>query len=66
MICGIDTYHDPSRKGCSIAGFVASLNMPPTRWFSKISKQSEGKELVEGLTTSLLSALTKYHEVKCC
>ncbi|KAL1122035.1 hypothetical protein AAG570_003441 [Ranatra chinensis] len=63
MVCGIDTYHDPTGRGSSIAALVASLNQPLTRWFSQICKQVSGRELMEGLTTALLSCLTKYHKV---
>ena len=34
MVVGIDVFHDPTRKGASIAGFVSSLNTSFTRWHS--------------------------------
>ncbi|XP_034240768.1 piwi-like protein Ago3 isoform X2 [Thrips palmi] len=63
MVCGMDVYHDPTRKGASVTGFVASLNQPLTRWFSKVTFQTPGQELVDGLKLCLISALKKYHDV---
>lgn len=63
MVCGMDVYHDASRKGSSVTGFVASLNQPLTRWYSKVCFQSPGQELVDGLKSSLISALKKYYDV---
>lgn len=63
MVCGMDVYHDPSRRGASVTGFVASLNQPLTRWFSKVIFQAPGQELVDGLKLCLISALKKYHDV---
>ncbi|XP_064121148.1 protein argonaute-3-like isoform X1 [Macrobrachium nipponense] len=61
MVCGIDVYHDPSRRGASVVGFVASMNNTLTRWFSNTSFQHPGDEIVHGLKISLLEALRRYH-----
>ncbi|XP_069699949.1 piwi-like protein Ago3 isoform X2 [Periplaneta americana] len=63
MVCGIDSYHDASKRGGSVAGFVASLNPTLTRWFSKVCFQGPGQELVDGLKTCLISSLKYYYEV---
>lgn len=60
MICGIDTHHETGGKGLTVGGFVASLNPEFTRWFSKPTIQSKSEELVNGLTASMQSALTKF------
>ncbi|XP_068230350.1 protein argonaute-3 [Palaemon carinicauda] len=61
MVCGIDVYHDPSRRGASVVGFVASMNNTLTRWFSNTSFQHPGDEIVHGLKIALLEALRRYH-----
>lgn len=63
MVCGMDVYHDPTRRGSSVTGFVASLNQPLTRWYSKVTFQTPGQELVDGLKSCLISALKKYYDV---
>lgn len=63
MVCGMDVYHDASRKGSSVTGFVASLNQPLTRWFSRTVFQTPGQEIVDGLKVCLVSALKKYYDV---
>ncbi|XP_063613916.1 piwi-like protein Ago3 [Penaeus indicus] len=61
MVCGVDVYHDPLRRGASVVGFVASTNQTLTRWFSHVSFQHPGDEIVHGLKISLLEALRGYH-----
>jgi hypothetical protein len=63
MVCGIDSFHDTTKKGGSVAGFVSSLNKTFTRWFSRVCFQGHGQELVDGLKTCFISALKCYHEV---
>lgn len=63
MVCGIDSYHDSSKRGASVAGFVASLNQTLTRWFSRVCFQGPGQELVDGLKTCLISSLKFYYDV---
>lgn len=64
MVCGIDAYHDTSKRGASVAGFVASLNQTLTRWYSKVCFQGPGQELVDGLKTCLISSLKFYYDVR--
>ena len=63
MVIGIDVYHDASRGGRSVGGFVASMNKTLTRWFSRVCFQSPGQELIDGLKMALTASLKKYHEV---
>lgn len=63
QVCGVDVYHDPVRRGASVVGFVASTNQTLTRWFSHVSFQHPGDEIVHGLKISLLEALRHYHRV---
>jgi aubergine-like protein len=63
MVVGIDVYHDASRGGRSVGGFVASTNRSLTRWYSRVCFQTPGQELVDGLKMCLTSALKKFHEV---
>ncbi|XP_064458074.1 piwi-like protein 1 [Ornithodoros turicata] len=63
MVIGVDVYHDTTKANRSVLGFVASLNQPLTRWFSKCSFQDKGKELVNCLKISMLEAIVKYYEV---
>ena len=39
MVVGIDTFHDPMRKGASVGGLVASVNQGFTKWYSKACYQ---------------------------
>jgi len=63
MVIGTDVYHDASRGGRSVGGFVASMNKSLTRWFSRVCFQSPGQELIDGLKMALTASLKKYHEV---
>ena len=63
MVIGIDVYHDASRGGRSVCGFVASMNKSLTRWNSRVCFQSPGQELIDGLKMCFVSSLKKYHEV---
>lgn len=60
MICGIDTYHDPSQKNNSVSGFVASMNDVYTKWYSHASIHSKKEELLRGLCGSFRMALQAY------
>ncbi|XP_010187806.1 PREDICTED: piwi-like protein 1 [Mesitornis unicolor] len=62
MIVGIDCYHDTLSGKQSIAGFVASLNQPITRWFSRCALQGRGQELADGLKACLQSALREWYK----
>lgn len=60
MICGVDTYHDPTHKADSVAALVASLNGVFTEWWSTAILQSKKEELGNGLCTALLGALAAW------
>ncbi|XP_033236662.1 protein argonaute-3 isoform X1 [Drosophila pseudoobscura] len=66
MICGIDSYHDPSNRGNSVAAFVASLNASYTQWYSKAVIQTKSEEIVNGLTSSFEAALNSYKKRNGC
>ncbi|XP_076054688.1 argonaute 3 [Oratosquilla oratoria] len=63
MVCGIDVYHDPVRRGASVVGFVSSMNPTLTQWFSNTSFQNPGEEIVNGLKISMLESLRHYHRI---
>ncbi|XP_020631825.1 piwi-like protein 1 isoform X2 [Orbicella faveolata] len=63
MVIGIDCYHDSSTKGRSVGGFVASMNKTLTKYYSKVSFQHTGMELIDQLKTNMTAALRRYHEV---
>ncbi|XP_069194478.1 piwi-like protein Ago3 isoform X2 [Procambarus clarkii] len=63
MVCGIDVYHDPTRRGASTVGFVASINQTLTKWYSHVSFQHPGDEIVHGLKICLLEAIRHYHKL---
>ena len=64
MVCGMDVYHDPTRKGQSVVGFVASVNASMTRWYSRAKYQSAGQELVDTVKVCMIECLKKYYEVQ--
>ena len=62
MVLGVDVFHDPSRRGSSIAGVVSSTNSTMSRWFSSTVFQAPGQELIDCLKIAFIQALKKYHE----
>lgn len=60
MICGTDTYHNPSKQVNSVSALVASLNNTYTKWYSKATIQSNREELSHGLSISMGDALNTY------
>ncbi len=62
MLIGIDVCHDTaSRKAkASVAGFCATLNPEFTKYYSRVTFQSAGQELVDGLKMCLTDALKAY------
>ena len=66
MVCGVDVYHDPTRRGQSVVGFVASINPALTRWCSRAKYQTPGIELVDTLKICFMETLQKYYEVSTC
>eukprot|EP00794_Sanderia_malayensis_P014355 gene14355-15851_t len=63
MVVGYDVYHDSLTKGKSIGGFVASTNQALTRYYSRITEQQTGIDIIDGLRTCMTSALRKYNEI---
>ncbi len=64
MVCGVDVYHDPTRRGQSVVGFVASINPGLTRWYSRAKYQMPGCELTDTLKLCFIESLKKYYEVR--
>ena len=62
MVLGVDVYHDPSRRGSSIAGVVSSTNMTMSKWYSSTVFQTPGQELVDCLKVAFVKALKKFYE----
>ena len=63
LVVGIDVFHDPTRKGSSIAGVVSSTNATMSKWHSSTVFQTPGQELVDCLKVAFVKALRKYHQV---
>jgi len=63
MIIGIDVCHDTARGGQSVAGFCASMNESFTRYYSMVSFQKTGQELVDGLKADMLEALRQFFRI---
>ncbi|XP_066495606.1 piwi-like protein 2 isoform X2 [Tiliqua scincoides] len=63
MVIGMDVYHDPSRGKRSVVGFVASISLTLTRWYSRVVFQMPNQEIVDSLKVCLVAALQKFHEV---
>jgi len=63
MVLGVDVYHDPSRRGSSIAGVVSSTNMSMSRWYSSTCFQQPGQEIIDSLKIAFIKALKKFYEV---
>lgn len=63
MVCGVDVYHDPTRRGSSVVAFISSMNQMLTKWYSNVIFQNPGEEVINGLKISLLEALRMYHKI---
>ncbi|KAM5264118.1 piwi-like protein 2 [Ctenodactylus gundi] len=66
MVIGMDVYHDPSRGMRSVVGFVASINLTLTKWYSRVVFQMPHQEIVDSLKLCLVGALKKFYEVNHC
>ena len=55
MVVGYDSYHDSVKKNMSVGGFVASLNKPLTKYYSKCTFQHNSQELVDQLVICMIS-----------
>ncbi|XP_076107273.1 piwi-like protein 1 [Mytilus galloprovincialis] len=62
MIVGIDVFHD-KKNNKSYAGVVCSLNKECTRYFSTVTPQLSGQELIDGIYVKFAEGLKKYHQV---
>ncbi|XP_077008857.1 piwi-like protein 2 isoform X4 [Tamandua tetradactyla] len=66
MVIGMDVYHDPSRGMRSVVGFVASINLTFTKWYSRVVFQMPHQEIVDSLKLCLVGSLKKFYEVNHC
>ncbi|KAM9621905.1 piwi-like protein 2 [Trichechus inunguis] len=66
MVIGMDVYHDPSRGARSVVGFVASINLTLTKWYSRVVFQMPHQEIVDSLKLCLVGSLKKFYEVNHC
>ncbi|XP_077008858.1 piwi-like protein 2 isoform X5 [Tamandua tetradactyla] len=62
MVIGMDVYHDPSRGMRSVVGFVASINLTFTKWYSRVVFQMPHQEIVDSLKLCLVGSLKKFYE----
>lgn len=60
MIIGIDTYHDSSRRGRSIGGFVSSYNNNFSKWHSQPLFHNSGDEFLNALSPATKLAIENY------
>jgi aubergine-like protein len=63
MIVGIDVYHDPTTRGKSVVGIVASINGAVTRWYTRAYFQNTHEEIVNTLESGIVSCLKKYYDL---
>lgn len=63
MIVGIDVCHDKNKKNKSFCGFVASMNKQCTKYYSRVSAQPGGTEIVDSLLICMKAALTSYNSI---
>ncbi|XP_004707651.1 piwi-like protein 2 [Echinops telfairi] len=66
MVIGMDVYHDPRRGMRSVVGFVASINLTLTKWYSRVVFQMPHQEIVDSLKLCLVGSLKKFYEVNHC
>lgn len=62
MIVGIDVYHDPTQRGKSVVGMVASINAAVSHWYSRVFFQQAHEEIVNTLESGIVACLRKFHE----
>ncbi|CAG2174239.1 unnamed protein product, partial [Oppiella nova] len=63
MIVGIDVYHDPTQRGKSVVGMVASVNQAVSQWYSRVYFQNTHEEIVNTLESGIKAMLAKFYEV---
>jgi len=60
MVIGIDSYHDSTRRGASVGGFVSSFNKNLTRWHSQALFQGVNQEFLNALDPCIKAAIMNY------
>ena len=63
MVVGVDVFHDPSRRGSSIAAVVSNTNQTMSSWWSQTAFQTPGQEIVDCLKVAFVEALKKFYEI---
>lgn len=56
MVVGVDTYHDATKRGQSVAGLVCSLNKTFTRYSSHVNMQVT--EMATAIKPMLIGAVS--------
>ncbi|XP_053526435.1 piwi-like protein 4 [Artibeus jamaicensis] len=62
MVVGIDVCRDAFNKGTVVVGFVASVNLRITRWFSRCILQRTTAEVADCLKVFMTGALNKWYK----
>ncbi|XP_052899099.1 protein argonaute-3 [Anopheles moucheti] len=65
MICGIDSYHEGTKRTNSVSAFVGSLDSSFTHWYSRATIQERKEELLNGMCVSLEKTLQAYRRRNC-
>ncbi len=60
MVVGLDTYHDPTQRGQSVAALVCSLNKSFTRYTSHVALQVPTQEMHGHLQTLFFGIQVAY------
>ncbi|RWS01988.1 piwi-like protein 1, partial [Dinothrombium tinctorium] len=63
MVVGYDTYHDSTKRGSSVGGFVCSLNPTLTRWYSRVAYHQNREEMSNNFSVNFTHGLKHYHQV---
>jgi len=64
MIVGVDVCHDTSRASGSrqsVVGFCATMNPTHTKYYSRVTFQGSGQEIVDGLKICMIESLRKFY-----
>ena len=62
MFLGIDSYHDPLRRGRSVLAVVASIDQNASQWYTKTTFQEPNEEIGNTLQLSMTACLKKFKE----
>ncbi|XP_066216827.1 piwi-like protein 4 [Saccopteryx leptura] len=62
MVVGIDVCKDAFNKEVMVVGFVASVNVRITRWYSRCIVQRTTTDVADCLKVFMIGALNKWHE----